>query len=186
VEGRALELRPIELDVVVASDIRPWRYPPRFDFHYSELWRKEFEGGKLEPWSSTTNRDLASVITMVLVGDTSLFGPPAADVFDPVPRSDYLDAILKDIEAVDSSLEWDTRNVVLTLPRIWSGLETDQVHSKESAAAWALPRLPHEHRPVLARALAIYRGEAEEAWDDIAPQVRAYAAYLVSELERAR
>ena len=178
--------RPIELDVVVESAIRPWRYPPEFDLHYSELWRKEFESGKLEPWPNTTNVDLASVVTMALLGRSALFGPPPSEVFDPVPRRDYIDSILRDTKTVDEYLDWDARNVVLTLPRIWSAVATDEVHSKDSAAAWALPRLPEEHRPVLERARAIYRGEADEApWDDVLPQVRAYAGHVVSEIERA-
>jgi len=41
--------RPIELDVVVQSEIRPWRFPPRLDFHYFELRRPAFESGELEP-----------------------------------------------------------------------------------------------------------------------------------------
>ena len=178
--------RPIELDVVVHSEIRPWRYPPPFDFHFSELWRTEFERGELEPWPNRTNRDLASVITMTLVGDTPLFGPPPAQVFDPVPRQDYLDAILRDTRTVDEYLDWDTRNVVLTLPRIWSAIATEEVHSKDSAAAWALPQLPEEHRPVLERARAIYRGDAEDSWNGMLPQVRAYADYLVARIEGLR
>lgn len=189
ISGRRASLRPgrpIELDIVVESEIRPWQYPPTFDLHYSELWRERFESGKLEPWTSTTNRDLASAVTMVLLGDNPLAGPQPAQVFDPVPRSDYIDAILGDIGTVDEFLPWDMRNVVLTLPRIWSGVATEAVYSKESAANWALPRLPEEHRAVLERARAAYRGEAEDSWDDIRPQVRAYADHVVSEIERAR
>jgi predicted nucleotidyltransferase len=184
VRGSVGPPRPIELDVLVQSEIRPWRYPPAFDFHFDELLRKEFESGELEPWPAPTNRDLASAITMALLGESSLFGPPPAEMFDPVPRPDYIHAILRDTATVDQYLSWDTRNVVLTLPRIWSAIATDEVHSKDSAAAWALPRLPEEHRLVLERARAIYRGEPEEPWDDDLPQVRAYAAYVVSEIER--
>jgi len=178
--------RPIEVDIVVASEIRPWRYPPPFDFHYSELWRDRFEGGDLEPWPSRANRDLASAITMVLVGNAPLVGPAAADVFDPVPRADYLDAILRDTENVDDYLPWDTRNVVLALPRIWSAIATDRVDSKESAALWALPMLPAEHKIVLERALAAYRGELADTWDELRPETRAYADHVVAEIERAR
>ncbi len=178
--------RPIEFELVVESEIRPWRYPPQFDFHYSELWRKEFEAGNLEPWSSTTNRDLASVITMTLVGKTALFGPAPAELFEPVPRRDYIDAVLRDTKTVDEYLDSDTRNVVLTLPRIWSAVVTDEVYSKDEAAAWALPRLPEAHRPVLDRARAVYRGEAEDPlWHDILPEVRAYADHVLSEIARA-
>jgi len=186
--GRRASLRPrrpIELDIVMESEIRPWRYPPTFDFHYSELWRERFESGELEPWTNTTNRDLASAVTMVLLGDKPLAGPPPTQVFDPVPRSDYIDAILRDVGTVDEFLPWDTRNVVLTLPRIWSAIATEAVYSKEDAADWALPRLPEEHRAVLELARAAYRGDVKDSWDDIRPQVRAYADHVVSEIERA-
>ncbi len=123
---------------------------------------------------------------MVLLGDKSLAGPPPAQIFDPVPRSDYIDAILRDIATVDEFLPLYTRNVVLTLPRIWSAVATETVHSKESAADWALPRLPEEHRAVLERARAAYCGDAKDSWDDILSQVRAYADHVVSEIERAR
>lgn len=178
--------RPIELDIVVESEIRPWRYPPPFDFHYSELRRDRFEAEELEPWTSGTNPDLASTVTVVLLGGEPLAGPPPEQVFDPVPRSHYLGAILRDVETVDEFLPWDTRNVVLTLPRIWSALATGAVYSKEEAADWALPRLPEEHRSVLELARAAYRGEVEDSWDDLRPQVRAYADHVVAEIERAR
>jgi hypothetical protein len=119
------------------------------------VWREAFERGELEPWPAETSRDLASAITMALLGDAALLGPPPAEMFDPVPRRDYIDAILRDTATVDQYLPWDTRNVVLTLPRIWSAVATDDVLSKDSAAAWVLPRLPEAHRPVLERARAI-------------------------------
>jgi streptomycin 3"-adenylyltransferase len=178
--------RAIELDIVVASEIKPWRYPPPFDFHYSELWRDRFEHGDVEPWPNETNRDLASAVTMVLIGDRPIVGPAAAEVFDPIPRADYVDAVLRDTDTVDEYLSWDTRNVVLTLPRIWSAIATSDVHSKESAALWALPRLPAEHRPVLELAVGAYRGDVRDRWDDIRLQTRAYVDRILSEIDRAR
>jgi predicted nucleotidyltransferase len=185
--GDAVGRRPLELDVVVQGEIHPWRYPPRFEFHYSELWRERFEHGELEPWSKRTNVDLASAITMALAGDTPLHGPPAADVFERVPRSDYVDAVLRDVDTVDDYIEWDARNVILTLPRIWTAVATEEIHSKDSAAEWALARLPEQHRPVLERARAVYRGEADEpAWDRMRPQVRAYLDHVLGEIALAR
>lgn len=178
--------RPIELDVVVESELRPWRYPPPFDFHYDELLRERFERGELEPWDEPTNVDLASAITMVLLGDVTLYGRQASDVLDPVPRADYLSAILRDTSTVEEYLPWDTRNVVLTLARIWSAVATDEVMSKAGAARWALPRLPEAHRAVLELALAAYLGNVTDRWDDKLPVARAYCAHVVSEIERSR
>jgi streptomycin 3"-adenylyltransferase len=46
--------RRLELTIVVQSDIRPWRYPPRMDFQYGDWWREEFERGELDPGKKST------------------------------------------------------------------------------------------------------------------------------------
>jgi predicted nucleotidyltransferase len=175
--------RPIELTIVVESEIRPWRYPPRFDFQYGEWLRGEFESGHLEPWP-TTNPDLASLVTMVLLANRPLLGPSPAEVFDPVPRGDHVRAMVGDIDMLLGDLDWDTRNVILTLARIWGTVATDVIRSKDAAATWALARLPEEHRAVLARARAVYLGDEEERWEDLEPRVRPHVDYVVAEIER--
>jgi hypothetical protein len=168
--------RSLDFDLVVQSEIRPWRSPPPFDFHYSE-WAGRRDGG--------TNPDLASLITMVLAGDTPLLGPPPAAVFDPVPREDFRKMVVGSVDEVARGLETDTRNAVLTLARIWNAAETDDVLSKDAAASWALKRLPEEHRPVLERARAIYLDEADEHWDDVRDQVAAYVAFISNAIKMA-
>ena len=176
--------RPLELTVVVQSEVRPWRYPARFDLQYGEWDRAALEAGEVEPWPTTTNPDLASLITMVLEANRPLFGPPAAEVFDPVPREDYLRGMESAVEDVLRDLHGDTRNMILTLARIWSSVATGVIRSKDEAADWALERLPEEHRPVLARARAIYLGEAEEGWTDLESRLQPHADYVVAEIGR--
>src|SRR6266511_2299970 len=48
--------RRVELTIVVESEIRPWRYPPRFDFQYGQRWRGAFESGSLAPSPRATPR----------------------------------------------------------------------------------------------------------------------------------
>jgi len=175
--------RSIELTIVVASDVRPWRYPPRADFLYGDWWRSEFTQGELTPWSNPSP-DLAPLITMVLHGDAPLFGPPPADVFDPVPQADVIRAILEGIPGLLGDLDSDTRNVVLTFARIWTTVATGAIRPKDAAADWALARLPEEHRPVLARARAAYLGEEEERWDDLLPRVRPHVDYVMRAIGR--
>ena len=177
--------RRVELTIVVESDIKPWRYPPRFDFQYGDWLRTEFANGNLTPWPSTTNPDLASLITMARLADTPLLGPPPAEVFDPVPRDDLVRAIVGDIDSLLGDLDSDRRNVLLTLARIWSTVATGAIRSKDAAAEWALARLPEDRRPPLARARAVYLGVQEERWDDIEEQVRPHADHVVAEIGRA-
>jgi predicted nucleotidyltransferase len=176
--------RRVELTIVVESEVVPWRSPPRFDFQYGDWLRRDFERGDVEPWPTTTTGDLATLLTMVLLCDRPLLGPPPAELLDPVPASDLAAAMVGDLGALLDDLEPDTRNVILTLARIWSTLATGAIRSKDDAADWALARLPEGQRPVLAHARAVYRGDEVESWDAFAGRIRSHAEYVVAEIER--
>ena len=175
--------RPVELSVVVEGDVKPWRYPPSQEFLYGEWLRDTYElGGAPQPEPAP---DLAILITMVLQGDTLCW-------LDPRPRSYWTRChtttssavLIAGIPQLLGDLESDTRNVLLTLARIWTTLQTGQIRSKDAAAAWVLEQLPPEHQPVLARARAMYLdGEDEERWADLTA-VHAHADYVVDAIRR--
>jgi streptomycin 3"-adenylyltransferase len=83
-----------------------------------------------------------------------------------------------------ADLEWDTRNVLLTLARIWTTLATGVICSKDAAADWVLPHLAVKDRSVLARARAMYLGDHDERWDDLLPHVRSFADRVAGVIER--
>ncbi len=176
--------RHLEVTVVVETDIRPWRHPPRMDFQYGDWWREEFQSGNLRPWKEI-NPDLASLISMVLASSTTLQGPPPNRVFEPVPRSDYIAAVTSGIDGLMQDLESDTRNVVLTLARIWNSVASGESLSKDAAADWVIPRLSEELQPVLAQARSIYLGELDQEPEDFVLRARAYADHVVEEIRAA-
>ena len=179
--------RPIELTIVVSSDVRPWRYPPRVEFQYGEWLRDEYEAGRTpEPGPSP---DLAPLVAMALAGAVAgqapLYGPPLAELVDPIQPADLRRAIVAGVPGLLADLETDTRNVLLTLARIWATLETGELHSKDEAAAWASSRLPAAERPVLDRARTMYlEGWDEDDWGERKPAVRAHADRVVRKIER--
>lgn len=175
-------LRRIELTIVVEEDVRPWHYPPNIDFQYGDWLRDEFKRGNLEHLSPALNPDLAVLISMVLMADTPVIGPPPAEVFDPIPYQDLLKAMLSDLDRLRSDISWDTRNVILTLARIWSTVTTGLIQSKDDAAEWALARLPRPHQAVVYRARAIYLGESAERWDDMQGDIALCVDYLINEI----
>lgn len=176
--------RRIELTIVVERDIKPWCYPPSFDFQYGDWLRSKFESGNVEPWPTTVNPDLATLITMAMLANTPLLGPLPAEIFDPVPNDDLLSAMVGDIDRLRGDIESDTRNVILTLARIWSTVATGIIRPKDAAADWVLDRLPEAHRPVLTRARAIYVGDQAERWDDLEDHIGPHADYVVAEIRR--
>jgi streptomycin 3"-adenylyltransferase len=180
--SRADALRPIELTIVAASEIRRWRYPPRRDFQYGEWLRERFERGDPDLFRPTIDPDVAILVTAVRLGDVTLTGLAAGTTFDEVPRRDLVEALVADIPGLIDDIDWDTRNVVLTLARIWNGVVTGRIRSKDAAVEWALERLPPDHRPVLARARDGYL-HGNEPWDDLRAQVMAFAHAVVAEIE---
>ncbi|MFJ8807501.1 aminoglycoside adenylyltransferase family protein [Streptomyces sp. NPDC102490] len=175
------EGRPVELIAVVRDEVRPWRYPPRREYLYGEWLRGACERGAVpEP---AEDPDLAPLLTMVLRADAPLYGPPPATLLDPVPHGDLRRAIAAGVPGLLEELASDTRNVLLTLARVWSTLVTGDIRSKDAAADWALGRLPAGDRPPLAHARAVYLGRETEDWSGRA--VRSCADRLVREIRAA-
>ncbi|MGH3073201.1 MAG: aminoglycoside adenylyltransferase domain-containing protein [Gaiellaceae bacterium] len=158
----SLQPRYLEVTLVVASEVRPWRYPPRMDLQYGDWWRDELGRGE-EPWPEE-NPDLAVLLTMVLQSGRTLHGPPAAELLDPVPLEDVLRAAADGLDEVLGEVPHDTRNKLLTLARMWCTRETGEIRSKDEAAAWAVAQRPSE---ALARARTLYLAGDYGEWDDL-------------------
>lgn len=186
ISGSRVGARPLEVTVVVQSEIRPWRYPPVGDFLYGEWRRDDYEAGHLPVPELMPN--LAVEITQALNADRPLTGPSPRDLLAPVPAADLVRGSLDGVPALLEDLLDDSRNVLLTLARVWCTVATGGIRSKDAAADWALARLPPEHRPALARARDLYltSGYTDEVWDD---EVRAgvpdCAAALLGRIEAA-
>lgn len=179
------DARPVELTVVVQSEVQPWRFPPSGDFLYGEWLRDELEAHS--PPQPEPMPDLALLITMVLAGDHPLSGPPPAQVLDPIPHADLVRANTAGIPDLLDDLDSDTRNVVLTLGRIWTTLATGEIRSKDAAADWALAQLPTEHQPVLAHAKQLYLNYrySEEYWSDqLRAQISPHVDHVLAEINR--
>jgi Aminoglycoside adenylyltransferase, C-terminal domain len=99
-----------------------------------------------------------------LIGDRPLFGPPPAELFDPVPAADLREAVLAGIPGLMADLEPDTRNVLLTLARIWHTTATGAITSKDAAASWAAERLDEPERNVILTAREQYLSGTHGDW----------------------
>ncbi len=185
ISGSPNQARPVELTVVDQSEVRPWRYPPTADFLYGEWQRAEYEAGQVPP--AQPMPDLALLITMTLAGDLPLAGPRPGAILDPVPHTDVMRASVAGLPGLMDDLESDTRNVLLTLARVWSTLSTGEIRSKDAAADWAVSALPPRHGPALVHAkhLYLHSSYSEERWSDaLRAQVRPCADRVLVEIDR--
>ncbi|THF67317.1 AadA family aminoglycoside 3''-O-nucleotidyltransferase [Pseudothauera nasutitermitis] len=182
--GQDAALRALEVTVVGHGDIVPWRYPPRRELQFGEWLRHDILAGVCEPAAS--DADLAILLTKARQHSTALVGPPAEDFFDPVPERDLAMALADALKLWNSPPDWagDERNVVLTLARIWYSAATGKIVPKDTAADWALARLPAEHHAVLLEARQAYLGHAEDRLALRAGQVAGYVLFVKAEIAK--
>lgn len=176
--------RPVELTVVRQSAVNPWRYPPERELQYGQWDRERYLAGFVP--GPEADPDLAILITAALHADRPVLGPPAAAILAPVPASDLRRAVLAGVPGLEADLESDTRNVLLTLARIWLTIATGEIASKDEAAAWAVDRLraPAREVLVLAREQYLAGTHGEAAWAREMPAAKAAARAMVDEIER--
>jgi predicted nucleotidyltransferase len=177
---------PIEMTLVEKTAINPWCYPPSFDFQYGEWLRQSFEIGDFKACTGYEMSDLAIIITQVLLKSHTLFGSNPEELLAPVPYCDFIKAMLDDLERLSADLGSDTRNVLLTLARIWNTLETSEIRSKPNAADWVTNRLPEIYQPVINRAKSIAGGLENEYWDDIKALVKPCADFMLSRINEQK
>lgn len=165
---------PLEISILTEAQLRPWRYPTPFDLHYGESQRERFTAGDFDPlWAE--DYDLAAHLTVLREAGIPLYGPPVGEAFPEVPMPDYVDSLLRD-------LAWSRERRlglygILNASRIWATLTDGRLHSKLSGGLWALERAPADFHPVIARAVAVYRGESDEDEFDV-DEVSAYLSYV--------
>lgn len=184
--GPAHGLRSVDLATVVLDEVVPWAYPARCDFRWGDWLRAEVAAGLLP--EAGPSPGLAVELAQVLAGDRALLGPPPAELLDPTPAADVARGGRDGIPELLAGLPGDTRNVLLTLARVWLTVATGEVRPKDEAASWALRRLEPEHRAPLehARDLYLTTTYADETWpnglhDEAGPTVERLVARIAAE-----
>lgn len=179
--GNPDSMRPLEVTVINYGDVVPWRYPPKNEFIYGEWLRDEFEKGKIQ--APIYDPDLTIVLAQVRKNSVALFGPDASEILTPVPMTDIRRAIRDSLPELMEEIKGDERNVILTLARMWLTVAVGEISSKDTAAEWAVPRLPKEHATLLDLARKAYLGEHVDQWEGLDSEVIALVNHMKKSIE---
>ena len=160
---------PIEISFLSESQLRPWRHPTPYDFHFGdnllEPLQQQMADGRFawRMWNDGTrvDGDLAAHITVTRSRGICLHGAPIAEVFPPVPHEDYLDSIMSDLDWARERILENPVYFVLNACRVLAYLSEGLILSKDEGGRWGLASLPPELHPPIALALDVYRGDAE-------------------------
>ncbi len=124
--------RCLEVTIFRRQDLAAGAYPARAEFTYGEWLRDAFEaGGRPLP---ATDPDHTLVLAQARRAAVALIGPEASAILPGIPDARVRQAMRGALPALNAGLDGDTRNVLLTLARMWHTAVTGDFVPKDAAA----------------------------------------------------
>ncbi|AZN40944.1 aminoglycoside adenylyltransferase domain-containing protein [Paenibacillus albus] len=176
--------RGIELSIVLAAIAADFVHPAPFEYHYSDYHREKYQRDEDYCCGGFEDPDLAAHFTVIYERGMTIYGKPIREVFMPVDRAFYLQAIIGDIASASAEIMDSPVYYTLNLCRVLLYLREGVVSSKKEAAEWALHALPHEFNPVIAACLGEYSGLAKvHQLGEVELQLQAFAKFMLKEIK---
>ena len=176
----------LELSVVCRNACRPFAYPTPFLLHYSRMhldrYRRDPDGYVRD--MRGVDRDLAAHFTILRLRGRALYGPEPARVFGEVPRADYMDSLLSDVESAREDVAENPVYVILNLCRVLAFARDGEVLSKREGGRWGMKNLPGECHGLVAGALAAY--DSGTGFQPPAGHARVFADAMLKRIEGLR
>ncbi len=147
----------LEMSVVLEKDCRKFSYPTFFVLHYSKAHRERCKRDLRQFCLSMhgTDWDLAAHFTVIRAVGICLWGKKIDEVFGPVPKSDFLDSLRRDLaESAEKNIDSPV-SLILNYCRTLAFLQQGLIISKEQGGRWGINHLPDAFRPLI-----------QAAWED--------------------
>lgn len=133
-----------EMSVVQESVCKPFVYPTPYELHFSNSYIESYKADLSAQCRNLngTDNDLAAHFTVTRAVGFPLCGKPVSDVFGTVPRENYIDSILCDIESAADEIVRDPIYFTLNLCRVLAYLTDGLILSKDKGGKWGAEHLP--------------------------------------------
>ncbi|KOP64284.1 DNA polymerase [Bacillus sp. FJAT-18019] len=174
----------LELSLVLESSLQSLVYPPPFELHYSAFHRERYQTDTHYICGGFADADLAAHFTVIYHRGIVLYGKPIQEVFTPVDRQHYIQAILHDVEDAVQDIIDSPMYYTLNLCRVLYYLKENVVSSKKEGGEWGLHALPSKYHTIIDHALHAYR-QGEQSPDNITSnELIPFAKYMLEEIHR--
>lgn len=168
----------LEMSVVLEMVCKPFVYPTPFELHFSNAHKERCKSDLAEYCRNMNgvDKDLAAHFTVINKVGMTLCGKEISEVFEAVPKRDYVDSIWYDIENAAEEIKENPVCIILNLCRVLAYLEDDVVLSKKQGGEWGIESLPVEYCTLVEKALESYQSDVEFVKNDM---VHDFADYML-------
>lgn len=149
----------LELSIVKREYCLPFVYPTPFELHFSSrhlTWFIDNPVNYIENMKGE-DKDLAAHFTIINQYGVVLYGEQINNVFDEVPKKDYIDSIWFDVESAREDILEQPMYIVLNLCRVLAFLKEDLYLSKQKGGEWGLAHISNRYFPIISQALNCYK-----------------------------
>lgn len=158
----------LEMSIVLRKYCNPFVYPTPFELHFSPTHLQWFCD---KPQDYVQNmrgddKDLAAHFTIIRQYGITLYGEKIENVFEEVPRKDYVDSIWEDVRGAKEEIVNQPMYITLNLCRVLAFLRDGLYLSKREGAEWAMKHLPTEHSAIILSALTCYETSREMVMEE--------------------
>ncbi len=177
--NKAAPSKGIELSIVKEAYCKEFLYPTPFELHFSNMhlqWFRDNPTDYIQKMNGT-DKDLAAHFKIIKKYGIALYGSPIDDVFADVPRNNYIDSILCDIEEAKEEILENPVYIILNLCRVAAFLKHDLVISKKQGGEWALQNLSDKYHTLVLNALQSYELGTEMNIDK--EEAQGFADYML-------
>ena len=177
--NKAAPSKGIELSIVKEAYCKEFLYPTPFELHFSNMhlqWFRDNPTDYIQKMNGT-DKDLAAHFKIIKKYGIALYGSPIDDGFADVPRNNYIDSILCDIEEAKEEILENPVYIILNLCRVAAFLKHDLVISKKQGGEWALQNLSDKYHTLVLNALQSYEFGTEMNIDK--EEAQGFADYML-------
>lgn len=151
----------LEISFVKENYCNPFIYPTPFELHFSPAhlqWFYNNPGDYVEKMNGK-DKDLAAHFMIIKKYGVTIYGREITNVFDEVPREDYMDSIWSDIKNASKDILDHPVYVILNLCRVMAYLVDGLILSKEKGGEWGLAHVEERYHVLVRNALNCYRSK---------------------------
>lgn len=153
---------PVEISFLNMNQLKVWKHPCTYDFHYSEFWRERYANELLSGSNKYLNdhvhydADLAAHIMITKHSGICVYGQSIDEIFPNVPPADYLSSIMSDFKDCLENILIAPIYCTLNLIRVYWYIKEGVISSKQAAGEWGFSTFPQEMRNTIKRVTESY------------------------------
>jgi len=157
----------VEYSIVTQAQIDHFEYPTpnelTFTYHSLEHHSRE----ELYDLKQAPDPDLAAHFTVILERGAVLVGAPIQQVFHPIPKEAFLEALISDAEYIKTMIARKPFYGILNLCRMYAFKQEGRLLSKKEGGFWALKNdtIGKKYYPLIIKALRDYETQMSTDWD---------------------